>query len=195
MERIGRDRQAAAARTLAEAFGDDPLMHIVAPDERKRRAVGAWFFERVVEVGLRWGRVWGNEDTSAVAVWLPPGDTDLTTGRLLRTGFWALPFKAGLAGTARFGRAMSATEALHHAVQGPHWYLLAVGTRAARRGQGLGSALVELGTSEADAAGASCYLETGTQANVDFYARRGFEVTGEVDVEGFRVVGMVRPPR
>jgi len=33
-------------------------------------------------------------------------------------------------------------------------------TRTTRQGQGLGSALVEMGTSRADAAGVPCYLET-----------------------------------
>ncbi|MCY7418396.1 MAG: GNAT family N-acetyltransferase [Chloroflexi bacterium] len=62
------------------------------------------------------------------------------------------------------------------------------------RGQGLGSALIELGTSRADAAGVPCYLETATQSNVDFYAKRGFEVTGQVHTAGSTIYGMVRQP-
>ncbi len=195
MQRISSDLATAAAATLAEAFWDDPLLQIVAPDERTRRASGPWFMGLTVEFGLRWGEVWGNGDASAVAVWLPPESGAMTMGRMLRVGGGALPLKIGAGGALRFLRAVSATEAFHKKVEGPHWYLVTIGTRRARQGQGLGSALVEIGTSRADAAGVPCYLETGTQSNVDFYAKRGFDVVGETEVEGFTLCGMVRPPR
>ena len=65
---------------------------------------------------------------------------------------------------------MSVTEKFHKTVNGPHWYLAAVGSRDEHQGRGLGSELVEVGTSRADEAGLPCYLETGTQSNIDFYA-------------------------
>ena len=95
----------------------------------------------------------------------------------------------------RIMRAMSATEPFHKAVHGPHWYLGMVGTRPERQGQGLGQALLAVGTDQADAEGLPCYLETGTEANVAFYSKRGFEVTGEAKAEGFTVWAMVRPPQ
>jgi hypothetical protein len=55
--------------------------------------------------------------------------------------------------------------------------------------------LLELGTSQADAAGIPCYLETGTESNVAYYSKRGFEVTGQADVLGFTLYGMLRRPR
>lgn len=170
-------------------------MQILAPNEKKRAVVGPWFFARSIAYGMRWGEVSCNEDASAVAIWFPPGNTSLTPGRMLRVGMGALPFKAGINGTMRFMRAMPVTEKFHRAVDGPHWYLMATGTRPARQGTGLGSALVELGTSQADAAGIPCYLETGTESNVAYYSKRGFEVTGQAEVLGFTLYGMVRPPR
>ena len=47
------------------------------------------------------------------------------------------------------------------AVEGPHWYLMVIGTDPSKQGQGLGSALMEVVTSQADSAGVPCYLETG----------------------------------
>jgi GNAT superfamily N-acetyltransferase len=91
-------------------------------------------------------------------------------------------------------QALAATEPFHKAVDCPHWYLVAVGTRADRRGEGLGSALVEIGTARADEAGVPCYLETGTQSSIDFYTKRGFEVVGRTDFDGHTLTGMVRPP-
>jgi ribosomal protein S18 acetylase RimI-like enzyme len=195
MERVRPDQVEAAAKTLADAFWDDPLMHIIAPDEKKRAAVGPWFFAKSIAYGQRWGEVSCNDDLSAVAVWFPPGNTDITLGRMSRVGMGALPIRAGINGFLRFMRALSAVEKFHKAVGGPHWYLLAIGTKPHRQGTGLGSALVELGTSQADAAGIPCYLETATESNVAFYSKRGFEVTGEANLYGFTLRGMVKPPR
>jgi len=195
MEILRPDQLEAAAKTLAEAFWDDPLMHIVAPNENRRAAFGPWFFSKSIAYGLRWGEASCNDDASAVAIWFPPGNTDVTPGRMLRVGMGALPFRAGISGTVRFMRAISATEKFHKAVEGPHWYLMAIGTSPTRQGTGLGSALLELGTSQADAAGIPRYLETATESNVAYYSKRGFEVTGQANVLGFTLHGMVRQPR
>ena len=192
---IRAERATAAAHTLADAFRGDPLLLILAPDEEARRRVAPCLMGRLVAYGVRWGHVYGNEDASAVAVLLPPGQTTVSAPRMLRVGMGAIPFKAGLVATRRFVAAMSATEDLHEAVEGPHWHLVALGTRPARQGQGLGGALLEVGTAQADDAGVPCYLETGSDENVAFYSRRGFEVIDEAVVEGFSIRGMVRPPR
>ena len=195
MKILRPDQIEAAAKTLAEAFWDDPLMLIVAPNENKRAAVGPWFFSKSIAYGMRWGEVSCNDDASTVAIWFPPGNTDITPGRMLRVGMGALPFRAGISGTVRFMRAISATEKFHKAVEGPHWYLMAIGTSPTRQGTGLGSALLELGTSQADATGIPCYLETATESNVAYYSKRGFEVTGQAKVLGFTLYGMVREPK
>jgi ribosomal protein S18 acetylase RimI-like enzyme len=196
MDRLKPDQASAAASTLAEAFRDDPLMHILAPDEKRRVDVGPWFFGAAIKYGLRYdGEVSCNEDASAAAIWFPPGHTDLSPFRMLRAGMGAMPFKAGINGTIRFFKALPVTEEFHKAVDGPHWYLMAIGTKPDVQGTGLGSALVELGTAQADKAKIPCYLETGTESNVAFYRKRGFEVTGQAEVYGFTLYGMVRPPQ
>lgn len=195
MELIKANLKDDAARTLAEAFRDDPLMQIIAPNERKRPSVSEWFFSKAIGYGMRWGEVSCNDDASAVAVWLTPGNTEMSPGRMLRAGLGALPVKAGINGAMRFMKALSAVEKFHKAVDGPHWYLLAIGTTPSRQGQGLGSSLMEMGISKADAAGIPCYLETATDADVAFYSNRGFEVTGQAEVLGFTLSGMVRRPR
>jgi ribosomal protein S18 acetylase RimI-like enzyme len=145
--------------------------------------------------GIRYGQAWSNPDASAVAIWLHPESGPMTMPRMLRAGMWRAPFMLGLAGMGRMSKAMAATEAFHKQVEGPHWYLMTVGTRAASQGQGLGSALVEMGTSRADAARVPCYLETGTDSNIAFYGKRGFEVIGQAELYGHTLTGMIRRPR
>jgi ribosomal protein S18 acetylase RimI-like enzyme len=113
---------------------------------------------------------------------------------MLRVGFGALPLKISARGMVRFIRATSASEKFHKTVDGPHWYLLTLGTSPAQQGKGLGSALIEQGTAKAEAAGLPCYLETATESNVAFYEKRGFEVIGQAPAERFTLYGMVRHP-
>jgi ribosomal protein S18 acetylase RimI-like enzyme len=195
LQRLDDDDAGAAAETLGEAFFDDPLLRIAAPDEARRRRCAAWFMSVPLRYGLRWGEVWGTDDTTAVAVWVPPGRGEMSLSRLLRVGGAKMPFRLGMGGTLRCMRAMSATEQFHKTVHGPHWYLAAVGTRAEHQGRGLGSELVEVGASRADDAGVPCYLETGTQSNIDFYTKRGSLIVGQADFDGHTLTGMVRPPR
>jgi ribosomal protein S18 acetylase RimI-like enzyme len=195
IQRLDARHADAAAATLGEAFFDDPLLQIVAPDEATRRRWGPWFMSLPLQYGLRWGEVWANEDTSAVAVWVPPGSGEMGLGRMLRVGLARMPFRLGMAGSRRFMQSLAKTEPFHKSVDGPHWYLVAVGARSECQGQGLGSKLVEVGTSRADAAGVPCYLETGTESNIDFYTKRGFEIVGQTDYLGHTLTGMVRQPR
>ena len=116
--------------------------------------------------------------------------------QMLSVGMWAIPFKAGFSGAMRMMKALPETERIHKAaVEGPHWYLMALGTKPGLQCTGLGSQLIMAGTKQADAARLPCYLETATENNVAFYKRRGFDVTGEVEVYGFTIWGMVRPPQ
>lgn len=195
MESLRPDQQRAAALTLAEAFATDPLLEILAPDPARRAKLGPPMMTVLLAYGLRYGHVWANDDASAVAIWLAPESGPMTMPRMLRVGMWRAPFILGLDGMGRMSKAMSATEGFHKQVEGPHWYLMTVGTRTARQGQGLGSMLVEMGTSRADEASVPCYLETGTDSNIAFYRKRGFEVVGHAECYGYTLTGMIRQPR
>ena len=184
----------AAAATLGQAFFDDPVLQIAAPDEGVRRQQGAWFMGTVVKYGLKWGEVWANKDASAVAVWVPPGSGEMGPVRALQIGMAMLPLRLGLSPTVRLAKLMSMTEKFHKSVHGPHWYLVSIGVRDAAQGQGLGSTLVEIGTSRADTAGLPCYLETATDSNISYYQKRGFEIVAQEDFDGHTITGMVRQP-
>jgi ribosomal protein S18 acetylase RimI-like enzyme len=58
----------------------------------------------------------------------------------------------------------------------PVWYLQALGIAPEAQGQGIGSKLIQPMLDLTDARQETCYLETGTDRNVRFYERFGFEV-------------------
>ena len=67
----------------------------------------------------------------------------------------------------------------HHPSQ-PHWYLLYVGAAAERRGQGIGTALLEPVLQRCDQQGLPAYLEATTDRNRQLYLRHGFADRGEL---------------
>jgi GNAT superfamily N-acetyltransferase len=55
------------------------------------------------------------------------------------------------------------------------WYLSIVGVAPHAQGQGLGRRLLQPTLTEADRAGADCYLETFSARSLRFYERLGFQ--------------------
>jgi len=66
----------------------------------------------------------------------------------------------------------------------PHWYLSGIGTDPPAQGTGVGSELMRSRLVRCDAAGEAAYLESSNEANVPFYQRHGFRVTGELTTPG-----------
>ena len=147
-----------------------------------------------LQYGLRWGEVWGTRTCRPSPCGCRPAAVRWALAGCSGSAQPGCRSALGMAGTRRFMQALSVTEPFHKAVHGPHWYLVAVGTRTEARARAWGRNFVEVGTSRADAAGVPCYLETGTQSNIDFYTKRGFEIVGQTDFEGHTLTGMVRQP-
>jgi len=75
-------------------------------------------------------------------------------------------------------RALSAIEKVHPKEE--HYYLEALGTRQDLQSKGVGSAVIGHMLARCDAEGMPAYLESSNLRNVPFYARHGFEPTGEI---------------
>lgn len=165
-----------ATRSLTRAFAAYPwTRHTIAAHEHERRL--AEFQELfLTRIGLPHGRVWVADDGDAVAVWTTP-DTDAAAV------FTDLaPRFAELAGDRAQAHA-TADAALHpYRPDEPVWFLGTVGVDPARRGGGLGRAVLEPGLAAAERAGVGAFLETSTAENVRFYEHLGFRVTAEVDI-------------
>ena len=131
---------------------------------------------------------------TGAALWAPPGHAKLPTSRVLRY----LPQLLGALGT----RSVSALRALDsmertHPHEPPHWYLGVLGTTPRLQRSGIGSSLLAPVLERCDAEGLPAYLESSKESNIAFYARFGFEVTGEVRIatDGPTVWPMWREPR
>jgi ribosomal protein S18 acetylase RimI-like enzyme len=197
IQTLERPQLTAAAASLVDAFAADPMPRYMQPNDQRRVSFNRWFFEKTLNYGLMWGEAWTDLTASGAAVWLRPGETEMTGWRVFRAGFATLPFRVGFGGLSRFNHLEQITGRMRRdSVMGPYWYLLVLGVAPTAQGTGLGSALIEAGTRRADSDGVPCYLETETAQNVEFYHRRGFAVTSEAEIApGFTMWSMRRDPR
>jgi ribosomal protein S18 acetylase RimI-like enzyme len=182
------------ARAFASAFEADPVIAWVFPDERRRRTVLPAFMDfRLRRLALPHDEVWMTDDGQAAAAWLPPGAWRLRASQRLRL----LPPMVRFIGrrSPEVLRGLDRMEQ-RHPHQPPHWYLFIIGTDQAGQRRGLGSALLAHMLERLDAQAMPAYLESSSERSLAFYARHGFEVTGEVAIpHGPRIWLMWRQPR
>jgi ribosomal protein S18 acetylase RimI-like enzyme len=195
--RLAPSHLGSAAELLAAAFQNDPMYRFAVPDDGRRSRDLRWLFHRVARYSLLYGEAYTTPEVEGVCCWLPPGDTDLKIGRLIRAGFLGTVVRFGWAAYRRFDRNMNYSEKLHKQFASmPHWYLWAIAVDGSCRRQGIGTALMQPVMAPATAAGAPCYLETHQERNVRFYESNGYHVVqkGTVPGYGLRVWAMLREP-
>ncbi len=177
-----RDDLPAIGRSLAAAFADDPVWEWLLPAERTDAAGTERLFAWIVAGHLRDSSVWTLAEAPATAVWALPGRFRTPTTRVVT----ALPRLVSALGIAGLRRLAQLGELERRHPPEPHWYLALLGTHPDHQGRGLGTAVVAPGLAAADHAGLGCYLESSKEANVPYYRRLGFEVTGTYDADGGR---------
>lgn len=176
----------AVAGLLARAFADDPVMAWMLPDAADRERRSARYFklaqrQQRPRAGAVRVAATGEGRLLAAALWSGPGRWKTSAVRELA----ALPHYARVFGLRGMERAGEVQNALHEAHPGtPHWYLPSVGTDPGLRGTGVGSALLRQQLADCDRLAQPVYLESSKEANVPFYERLGFRVTGELRLPG-----------
>jgi GNAT superfamily N-acetyltransferase len=161
----------AVTATLTAAFAGDPLWRWAFPDLDDLEEM--WRIS--VTSALRYPCLRMFDDATAVAVWIPPGGTELTEqeeadlGPMLRSRIGDRA-DAVLELIDRFEQA--------HPPDPPHYYLSLLGTHPEHRGKGLGMALLAENLASIDAEGMPAYLESSNPANDARYAGVGFRRIG-----------------
>lgn len=190
----------AIAETLARAFEDDLAWGWAfatdsdpAAEERKLLALRAVFrFCAAAALGYGWVRV--TEGVEAVALWIPPGQPEMSPADAER--FPAVIRAA--CGEATGERLLQVMEGFErdHPSQPPHFFLDVLGTHPDHAGHGYGLGLLAANLAEIDAAGgAPVYLETSKPHNIPLYERFGFAVERETEIlPGVRSTHMWRQP-
>lgn len=170
---------ALATDVLAGAFYRDPLWGWAFPDDARRfeqhRAVWGMF----VDAAIRYPWVRMNESGTAVALWIPPGGSELTD-----EGEAAFePLIVSMLGDDA-PRVIDAFAALDHAHphDEPHFYLSLLGTHPDHRGRGTGMDLLRQNVALVDELHQPAYLESTNPANLDRYRSVGFEPIGDFDL-------------
>jgi ribosomal protein S18 acetylase RimI-like enzyme len=164
---------------LARAFDDDPVPRwLFRGERRRRRGLRTFFAVQLRHVYLDGGEVWTTDDLAGAAMWAAPDKARPGWRDLLHLA----PVVPALVGLGRdlpdAGRLLAAVDNARPKVA--HWYLATLGTDPVRQGTGVGSALVRTLLDRVDADGLPAYLESSKESNLSFYARLGFEVTGEI---------------
>jgi GNAT superfamily N-acetyltransferase len=176
------------ARTLADAFYDDPVFGWLLPDDRSRRARLRRFYTIELRcVGLGSGRIWTPSELTGAAISAPPGA-------------WRLPLSAMLRQGSLFGihlpratRLLGAIEWRHPRT--PHYYFAHIGVAPVAQGKGLGRRLMRPTLDRCDREGLPAYLEASSERNAALYERLGFEPIRELRVGGSPPLRlMLRPP-
>jgi len=171
---------AAVTRTIALAFADDPIWAptLARPDGATYHLEPFW--RLWVEGAMRYSTVYTTEASEAVAVWLPPGGTEMSDEQMVALSdlmIEALPPESIVA-MEEMGQRFDA-----HRPTEPHMYLNFLATHPDHRGHGLAQRIMAENLAEYDAQGLPAYLESSNPLNIPRYERAGFRVVG-----GFRAV-------
>jgi len=172
----GPDDVPAVAACLASAFDDDPVWgRWTFPDQSSRapRLYELMHFWSQAAVRHPWVRM--TENAEAVAVWLPPGEPEMTPDEESVFGSLLIELLGTRADEVqtlfdRFGE--------HHPEE-PHYYLSLWGTHRDHTGRGLGTALIHDNLARIDAERMPAYLESTNLANLTRYEALGFRRRGE----------------
>jgi ribosomal protein S18 acetylase RimI-like enzyme len=193
--RLGMEDLEWASDLLTAAFLDEPPVPHIFRGPR-RRAQAKYFMKCGCAYALLYGECYTTPRREGVALWLLPGKTAMTPGRMYRAGMLSAPLKLGPSAFSRFvGFAVHTDKAHKEVAPMPHYYLFTLGVSPGAQGRGVGGLLLGDMLRRVDEEGMPAYLETQKERNVGLYRKYGFEVAAQAafpKLEGLSNWGMFR---
>lgn len=179
MIRLGTNDIEWATSLLVEVFRNEPPLADMFLGPRREKQV-KYFISCSCAYALLFGEGYTTPERDGVALWLLPGKTTMTLGRMYRAGMLSAPLRLGPSAFGRFMGFTQHTDKLHKkSVSIPHYHLFMLGVCPAAQGKGVGGLLLADMLRQVDQEGMSAYLETQNEQNVRFYQKFGFEVAAE----------------
>lgn len=173
----------AVAVALYRALTKDPFYRTIAGAQRHDPSIFETalvrYFEYALDEAEAIGRLVVDDEQLGAAAWflpIAPGiahEAKIQKERVL----YEVLSEAGLVAYQQITEFMSQQRS-RVCIPSNAWYLSIIGIAPQAQGRGLGRKLLKPMLAEADAATASCYLETFSMRNVTFYTRLGFGVVG-----------------
>jgi len=167
--------------TIATAFFHDPFWSWAFADESRRAEHFRVWWRVFVDAAFDNGNwSWVTDSCGSVALWTPPGGTEMTADEEAELVRLVVEFIGGEHANEVLG-VLAQFEAAHpHDV--PHYYLGIVATHDDHRGHGYAEALLAENLKQVDAEHMPAYLESSNPLNLKRYMRLGFEPIGEIVV-------------
>lgn len=196
------DQDAEAARVLGRAFVDDPLIKAILPpieDPGERtRSMGQLFAVALASQRSSGQPVIGvlHEGGVGAAAIIEQVAKAPSLASIVFHGLALIPALARIGGTGGIRRAVAALDVLsRNRPSQPHLYLNVLGVAPDLQRRHFGVALLDWLRDQTalrkDLLGV--YLETATEANVAYYQRFGYRVTGEIYPLGVHMWQMLQP--
>ncbi len=168
------------ARLLAESLFDDPLQQWLFPDERGRLAASARMFRRLLKSKIAEGMVRVIRDRSnlvaSAAVWTPPyPPAPSRWEHYAESLFMRWTYGKRIHEVRRGFTALA-----NRHPREPYWYLQALATTPAQRGEGHAARLLQEQISLCGSTQELMALETSQFTNLAYYQKLGFQVEHEL---------------
>jgi len=167
-----------AAKTLARAFLNDPMMAYIFPDEPEIENKLSILFEVIARYGLMYGEVYAvSGNMEGVAMWLTSDNSDMDLLKLEKCGFDDFSSRVSIDAVARL-KYLNDYAYSRNKLHAPfrHWYLAFIGVDPVFQAKGYASALIKPMLARMDKENMPCYLETATEKNVLIYEHFGFKL-------------------